>query len=309
MPFSLAVIAKAVNGQTVNGKDISISSVNQLAFILSPQSLETALASSAIAIVIKETTQPLPKPAIMVKNPRLAMAKILALFAPVPKPGKIHKSAVIDKTAKIGKHTAIGAYSVIGANCQIGANCIIHSGVNIYPGTEIGNNVILHSGCVIGVDGFGFAQDENKKHIKIPQIGKVVIEDDVEIFANCTVARATLKETHIKRGTKIDCLCHIAHNCEVGEDCAFASGVGVSGSVTIKDRVLIGGQVGFNNLITIGSDSLLMGRAGITKDVPEKSVVSGFPAQEHQKELKQQALIAKLPEIYQRLKALEEKNK
>lgn len=309
MPFSLAEIAKAVNGQTVNGKDISISSVNQLAFILSPQSLEKALASPAAALVIKETTRPLPKPAIMVKDPRLAMAKILLLFAPVPKPGKIHKSAVIDKTAKIGKHTAIGAYSVIGENCKIGANCIIHSGVNIYPGTEIKNNVILHSGCVIGVDGFGFAQDENKKHVKIPQIGKVVIEDDVEIFANCTIARATLNETRIKRGTKIDCLCHIAHNCEVGQDCAFASGVGVSGSVTIKDRVLIGGQVGFNNHITVGSNSLLMGRAGITKDVPEKTVVSGFPAQEHKKELKQQALIAKLPEIYQRLKILEEKNK
>ena len=171
-----------------------------------------------------------------------------------------------------------------------------------------GKRVILHAGASIGVDGYGFVFDEGK-HKKIPQIGTVIIEDDVEIYSNTCVARATLGATIVKRGTKIDNLTHIAHNCVIGEDCALTSLLGFAGSVTFGNRVFVGGQAGFNGHISVGDNTVIMARAGITKSIPSNSIISGFPAQDHRKEMEMQALLHMLPKLYKKVEELEKKLK
>ena len=251
------------------------------------------------------------------------MSKALSLFEreKIPASG-VSRSAEISKTAKIGAecsisgnvfigdNTIIGEKSTIypgcciGNDCKIGRNTVIHPNVVLYDKTIIGNNCIIHAGVVIGVDGFGFAP-VNGRYEKIPQIGNVVIEDDVEICANSCVSRATMGSTMIKRGTKIDNLTHIAHNCKIGEDCAITALVAVAGSSELKNHVSIGGTSGIVDHVTIGENTVIMGRAGVTKDIPANSIVSGFPAQDHKKELEQQAAIRKLPKLTERLSEIE----
>ncbi|OGC35284.1 hypothetical protein A2462_08600 [candidate division WOR-1 bacterium RIFOXYC2_FULL_41_25] len=234
------------------------------------------------------------KTALLVENPRKTMAILLALFAPKKKTLKgIHKTAIVPKSCKIGQGINIGPYVVLGENVSVGKGSRIDSHVTIYDRVKIGKRVIIHSGARIGVDGFGYVQ-ENGKHIKIPQIGTVIIEDDVEIYANVCISRATLGATIIGAGTKIDNLTHIAHNCKIGKDCAVVSLVGFAGSVTLGDRVYVAGQVGFSGHQTIGEDSIIMARAGVTKNIPARSIVSGFPAQDHQKELNYKASLRRI---------------
>jgi UDP-3-O-[3-hydroxymyristoyl] glucosamine N-acyltransferase len=166
--------------------------------------------------------------------------------------------------------------------------------------------VIVHSGVVVGVDGFGFVP-EGEVFKKIPQIGKVVIEDNVEIYANAIVARGTIGSTLIKKGSKIDCLVHVAHNCKLGENCAVTALVGFAGSAEIGNHVQIGGQAGFNGHIHVGDNTIVMGKAGVTKNIPANSLVSGFPAIDHAKDMEIQAFTRRLPELYKRIEALENK--
>jgi len=283
-----------------------------LVFVLEAKFISPALASKASALVAPSKSEVKGKPALLVDNPRLALAQILALFVTTPSlPKIIHKSAVIPKSCKIGEEVSVGANVVlgervavgkrslvypntyIGDDSSIGEDCVLYANVSIYEKVKIGNHVILHSGSCIGLDGFGFVQKEGK-HVKIPQIGSVRIEDEVEIFSNVTVARATLGETVIGRGTKIDCLSHVAHNCKLGVSCALVSLVGLSGSVTLKDHVSVGGQAGFSGHNTIGENSVVMARAGVTKDFPANSVISGFPAQDHRQEMAFKAALRRL---------------
>jgi UDP-3-O-[3-hydroxymyristoyl] glucosamine N-acyltransferase len=274
--------------------------------------LALALESRASALITNANSTLNGKSAILVDNPRLAMAEILPLFAPEKKiPKGIHKTAVIPTSCRIGKNVSIGPYVVLGENvligeqsviyphaylgdnCKIGKNCLIHSHVSLYENTCLGNRVVIHSGTRIGMDGFGFVQHAGG-HLKIPQIGSVVIEDDVEIYANVCIAKATMGQTIVREGTKIDNLCHIAHNCIIGKNSALVSQVGLSGSVKLGDHVYVAGQAGFSGHNSVGENSIVLARAGVTKDFPPNSVVSGFPAQDHRKEMAFQAALRRL---------------
>lgn len=301
--MKLKQLAKLVSGEVVGNGELNIEGVSpieeakkgDLVFVLEDKFISSALKSKASALLIPSHIKAKGKAAIRVKNPRLAMARLLPYFAPKTKPkkGMIHETAVVPKSCKIGKNVYIGPFVSLGENVTVGDDTIIHSHVSIYDNVKIGKRVILHSGTRIGVDGYGYIQEKGK-HIKIPQIGTVIIEDDVEIYANVCIARGTLGATIIGRGTKIDNLTHIAHNCKIGKDCAIVSLIGFAGSVTLKDRVYVGGQAGFNGHITVGKNTIVMARAGVTKDIPANSVISGFPAQDHRKEMEFQATLRRL---------------
>ncbi|OGC06443.1 hypothetical protein A2526_03425 [candidate division WOR-1 bacterium RIFOXYD2_FULL_36_8] len=296
-------LADLVSGKVIGDPSIKVKTISEaststkedLVFVFDQKKLNEALNSQAVAIVAPIGSKITNKTAILVKNPRLAMAKILKLFATSCEIEKgIHKTAVVHKSAQLGKDIGIGPLVYIGPNTQLGDGTIIHPNVTIYERVKIGKRCIIHSGAVIGTYGFGFEQDENKNWIKIPQIGNVIIEDDVEIFANTCIARGTIGNTIIKKGTKIDNLNQIAHNCEIGEKCAIASQVGMAGSVKIGNNVIIAGQAGFKDHVCVGENTIVMGKSGVTKDISPNSIVSGFPAIDHKEELKFSAKLKKL---------------
>ncbi len=261
---------------------------------------------------------------VEVADPRAALPDLLALFAPPKRfaPG-VHPSAVVDPTATISPAATVGPLCVVGpgarladgavleAQVHVGADVVVGERSRIEPhvvlceGTTIGAGVLIHGGTVIGADGFGFIPDGHGGHRKIPQVGRVVIEDDVEIGAKCTVDRATLGETRIGRGTKLDDQVHVGHNCHIGANCLLVAFTGVAGSATLEDGVVLAAQAGVNPHVTVGKGTIVAGRGGVTSSVGAGLVVSGFPAQEHKAELRQQALIRRLPELFDRLKKLE----
>jgi UDP-3-O-[3-hydroxymyristoyl] glucosamine N-acyltransferase len=318
--MKLKGLAKAVSGKLAGNANVNIRGVapieeaksGDLVFVLDDKFLASALKSKASALVVNAKARVVGKPAILADNPRLAMAQILEIFSAkhsVPK--GIHKTAIVPRSCKIGKGVSIGPYVVldegvtvgdrsviyphtyIGRECKIGKDCFIHANVSLYAQVILGNNVIVHSGTRLGVDGYGYVQKAGK-HIKIPQLGKVIVEDGVEIYANICISRGTLGATVIGAGTKIDNLTHVAHNCQIGKNCAIVSLVGFAGSVTLKDNVYVAGQTGFNGHISIGENTVVLARAGVTKDIPSNSVVSGFPAQDHRKEIEFQASLRHL---------------
>jgi UDP-3-O-[3-hydroxymyristoyl] glucosamine N-acyltransferase len=272
-------------------------------------------------------------PSLVVKNPRLAFAQALRLFHERPYvPGGISERAVVGTGVVLGPDPTVHAYAVIsdgarigcrvtlypgvfiGANSVIGDDVVIHPNVTILESVAIGSRVIIHSGTVIGSDGFGFVTDGGRHH-KIPQVGGVIIEDDVEIGAICTVDRATLGNTVIRKGTKLDNMVHIAHNVTIGEHCLFAAQVGIAGSSTLGSYVVMGGQAGAVDHITIGDRVMVGGGSGVTRDMDAGQVVAGFPAIPIRDWLKAQAIFSKLPELKkminrlsQRIDALEKKS-
>lgn len=303
--MKLKKLSELVSGSLVGDGETDIKRVSpvdeagagDLVFVLEEKYLAPALNSKAGAIIASLNSKIVGKPAVLVKNPRLAMAQILPHFAPKKPAPFIHPSAVIAKSAKIGKRVTIYPFVYIGEHCEIGDDSTIHSNVSLYDRVKIGKRVILHSGVRIGVDGYGFVWHQGK-HVKIPQLGSVMIEDEVEIFANVCISRGTLGTTRIGRGTKIDNLTHIAHNCNIGENCAIVSLVGFAGSVTLKDHVSVGGHAAFNGHITVGENTVVMGKAGVTKDFPPNSILSGFPAQDHSAEMKLQSTIRQMAKKY-----------
>ena len=260
------------------------------------------------------------------KDPYLAFTRALILFHPKPsfEPG-IDPAAVIELSAKTGEGTSIGARAVIGANVTVGErvrihpnvtiyedasiddDCEIHSGVAIRAHTVIGKRVIIHNNAVIGSDGFGFAKDEEKHWLKIPQVGRVVIEDDVEIGANTTIDRASTGETRIKRGAKIDNLVQIGHSCTVGEDALLCAQVGMAGSSRVGDRVILTGQVGIGGHITVGDDAILYPQSGVPNDVAPGAILVGTPAFEVSAFWRAVAVFKKLGELPKRIRALEKR--
>ncbi len=297
-----------------------------LIFAFDKEALKKADSSSASAIVGVKGSKP-KKPAILVSDPRLAMAKILSTFFEERKPPSgIHKTAVIAKDAKIGHDVSIQAFAYIGKGATIGNRVTIYPSVYIgdgvwvgddtviypnaviYEKVKIGKRVRIHAGAVLGMDGYGFISEEGK-YVKIPQVGNVIVEDDVEIYSNDCIARGTLGATVIGRGTKIDNLTHIAHNCKIGENCALTSLIGFAGSTTIEDHVSVGGQAGFAGHITVGKNTVVIARSGVTKNIPPDSVISGFPAVPHKKDLEIQALLRRLPELFKKVSQIEKKLK
>ncbi len=264
---------------------------------------------------------------IKVTDPYLAFTQLLEYYHKMRLMNKtgIESPAFISESAKIGKNVYIGAFAHIGDNVTIGDNVKIHSntnigenstigdntliynGVNIYPETIIGQNCTIHSGVVIGGDGFGFAPQEDGSYKKVPQIGNVILEDDIEIGANSTIDRATLGSTIIRQGVKIDNLVQIAHNVEIGENTVIASQTGIAGSTKIGKNCTIGGQVGIVGHISIGNNVKIQAQSGIGRNLKDNEVVQGSPALGYTEYNKSYVVFRKLPELAKRVNDLEKK--
>jgi UDP-3-O-[3-hydroxymyristoyl] glucosamine N-acyltransferase len=251
--------------------------------------------NASCVIVYADFSDQLLCPIIKVKNPKLSFSKVAALlnstkFAQTT----IHSSAVISESAKIGENTQIGAFCFVGENSVVGDNCVIHANVSIEANCTLGNNVILHAGVVIGADGFGYVRDESE-YVKFPQIGSVVIEDDVEIGANTCVDRGALGETRIGKGTKIDNLCQIAHNVKIGERVIIAAQTGISGSTIIGDDVVLAGQVGIADHVTIENGAIIGAKSAVFPNkIVRKGVWCGIPIQPMEDYKRQVAEIKRL---------------
>jgi UDP-3-O-[3-hydroxymyristoyl] glucosamine N-acyltransferase len=211
--------------------------------------------------------------------------------------------AVIDDKVEIGDNTIIRPHTCIGDSCKIGANCHIYPQVTLIENVEIGNNVIIHSGTIIGSEGFGFI-GENGTYRKIPQIGKVIIGDNVQIGANVTIDRATFGKTWIKDGTKIDNLVQIAHNVEIGKNCIIVGQVGICGSVKLGDGVILAGQVGITDHLSIGDGVKVAAKSVVTKSVAAGKFVSGYPARDHNEEKRIKASVVRLPSLLKKVQEL-----
>jgi len=284
--------------------------------------LERSKASAAI-IPFEERYDRIP--VIKSENPHISFVKAVEIFYEPyrPEPG-IHPSALVSPTAKIGKDVSIGPFAFIGDEAEIGdktvifpfvaiypwvkigKETVIHSHVSIREKVKIGNRVIIHNGAVIGSDGFGYLQDKDRPHIKIPQVGTVTIEDDVEVGANTTVDRAALGETIIKKGTKIDNLVQVAHNVEIGPHSILAGQVGISGSTKIGKNVIMGGQAVADH-VNIGDNVIVAGRTGITKDVPSNSFIGGFPHLDIKEWRKSATMLPRLYDLAKEVKRLKKK--
>lgn len=299
----------------------------QITFITGNNYLKDLERSQASAVIVPPDTHPMRLPMLRHENPRLAFARTLELLYVKPYQAiGISDKAAIGANAVIGADPSIHPYVVLADDVKIGDrvtlypgvsigrdavlddDCIIYANVSIRENTRIGKRVIIHAGTVIGSDGFGFVTDRGRHH-KIPQVGGVIIEDDVEIGANCTIDRATLGYTVVKQGTKIDNLVHIAHNVTVGEHCILVTQVGISGSCTIGNHVVLGGQVGIADHVIIGDRVMASAQSGIIKDIEPDQVVGGTYAMPQRDWLKVQAVLPKLPELKKRISDLEKEIK
>jgi UDP-3-O-[3-hydroxymyristoyl] glucosamine N-acyltransferase len=288
----------------------------QITFAVSSKFVPLAKDSKASALIVDEKFPGLDKPTLRTKNPQFAYARAVELLHALPQERRgVHPTAVIDSSARIGANASIGACVVIGADVEIGENCTLlpqvviyrgvkigrnffaHAHVSIRENCEIGDNVLLHNGVVIGSDGFGFAKDDSGDWYKIPQTGRVVIEDEVEIQANSCVDRASLGETRIGRNTKIDNLSQVAHNCVIAENSMLCAQVGLAGSTEIGKNVILAGQVGVAGHCKIGDGVIVTAQSGTHGDIAAGSMVSGTPAFDHKQWLRSVTAFMKLPEM------------
>ncbi|MDQ5846796.1 MAG: UDP-3-O-(3-hydroxymyristoyl)glucosamine N-acyltransferase [Acidobacteriota bacterium] len=327
-----ALTAARVEG---DGADVEISgaaglddaSTGQITFLANPRYTPRVNTTKASAIYLAEDA-PVERdiPVLRAKDPYLAFTRALRLFHPAPQlPAFIHPSAVIDPTATVAENVWIGACSVIGPSSRIeegariypnvtiyddvtiGKDSVIHSGSVIRERTQIGERVVIHNNVVVGCDGFGYAKDEQRSWLKIPQTGRVVIEDDVEIGAGTTIDRASVGESRIGRGTKVDNLVQIGHSCTVGEDTLLCAQVGLAGTSHIGNRVILAGQAGVAGHLTIGDDVVLTAKSATSHDVPAGKVISGIPAFDNKDWLRSTAAFRRLGEMQRRLRELEKK--
>lgn len=283
---------------------------------------ETARTSRAAALLVGRVEE-LPQAQIVVRDVRRALAGIAALFhlGRRHEPAGVHTQAVIGPDSQVGEGAGVGPFTRIGSQvrigrrtsiaerCSIGDGCtvgddvVLHPGVTIYPGCTVGDRVEIHSGAVIGVDGYSIALGEGVP-VKIPSLGTVVVADDVEIFANVTIARAALDQTVIGRHTKLDCLCHVAHNCQLGQGVIIAAFGGLSGSVKVGDGAILAGGIGAVDHISIGKGARIGAGSGLERDVAAGEEVWGHPAKPAKLEMRLQAILRKLPEIWRPLMRL-----
>ena len=293
-----------------------------LIFAIEPH-INEAKNSKASAVLLPLDVGDFPLPSVLVADPKAAFAKLLTVFTPklqiktgisdkayigenvkIAENVTIMPFAVIDDNAEIESGAVIYSHVYIGQFAKIGENSIIYSNVTIRDYCKIGKNCIIHPSTVIGSDGFGFTTT-NGVHTKVPQVGNVIVEDDVEIGALVGIDRAAMGSTIIGHGTKIDNLVHIGHNCKIGANCLIVAQTGLSGSTIVGNNVTFGGQVGTSGHLSIGSNSVFAARTGISKSMPEGSFCAGFPIQSHSDWLKTQAAVRQLPELIKKVRQLE----
>jgi UDP-3-O-[3-hydroxymyristoyl] glucosamine N-acyltransferase len=328
--MKLSAIASALEARLENGTpNTEITGINgieqagpgELSFVANPRYAASARHTKAAAVIVAENFPALPGAMLRSKDPYLSFARALELFhKPLPyKPG-IHATAVVHQSAKIGAKAHIGPYVVIDEDVKIGANAVVLAHVVIYRGTKIGdnffahahvvvrencrigNNVLLQNGVVIGADGFGFAKTPEGHWHKIPQPASVVIGDDVEVQANSCIDRASVGETRIGRGVKVDNLVQIGHGSQVGDDALLCAQVGLAGSTEIGARAILTGQVGVVGHCKIGEAAIVTPQSGVANDVAPGALVSGAPAVDHKLWLKYSAILPRLPDMVRALR-------
>jgi len=339
MQFTAQQIATLIQGKLEGDPDAKVSDVakieeaeeGSLCFISNPKYEEYLYTSKASIVIVNETleiTQPVGPTLIRVKDAYSGFAFLLEKYnemvsgsgkTGIEQPSYISPTAIIAKDVYVGAFCYIGDHAEIGSGgkiypgCYIGNNVVIkenakiYSGVKIYDECHLGCNVVIHSGTVIGGDGFGFAPLDNGTYKKIPQLGNVIIEDDVEIGANTTIDRATMGSTIIRKGVKLDNLIQVAHNVEIGENTVIAAQTGISGSTKVGKNCVIGGQVGMVGHIHIADGTRINAQSGISKSVINmNTTINGTPAFDYKSSLKSQAIFRNLPELQHRLQKLEE---
>jgi UDP-3-O-[3-hydroxymyristoyl] glucosamine N-acyltransferase len=332
---TLEKLATLVGGEVVGDRLLEVTGIasleeakeGEITFLVELKNLYRLEKTKAAAAIVPLSLASFSKPVIRTPNPYLSYAKIQTFFTHSPyRPKGVDPRAYLGQDVKIGQDVSIYPFVFIGDRCQIGDRAVLYPGVYVgetaqigdecllYPNVVvmdrciIGKRVIIHPGTIIGSDGFGFAQD-GAQYVKIPQVGIVQIDDDVEIGANCAVDRAALGKTWIKRGVKTDNLVQIGHNVTIGEDTVLVAQVGIAGSTEVGNRVSLGGQVGVVGHIKIGDGAMVGAQSGVAQDVPPGQIISGSPAFPHREWLRTQAVIPKLPEMKRLLAALEKRVK
>ena len=325
MKRTVQYLADRLGGKAIGDETVELSAVaslqsatrESLVFVDQAKHLDSALASQAAAVIAGEFASAVKsgKPLLIHPQPRLAFARAAKLLRDEEQRGGVHASVIVSASARIGKKVAIGARAVVGENVtvgdgtiigagcviddevKIGASCRLDPNVTVYRGTTIGDRVVIQAGAVLGSEGFGYVRDAATGHYEqFPQVGRLVIEDDVDIGANTTIDRGALDETRIRRGTKIDNLVHVGHNVRIGQDVVIAAQTGLSGSAVVEDNVIIGGQVGIADHVRIEEGAILGAQSG----VPSKKVIRGkgivfwgTPARPLREYLKELAFLAR----------------
>src|SRR5579863_563155 len=332
--MKLSAIASALNARLENGSpDTEITGLNgieqaasgELSFVSNPKYSGAARSTKASAVIVSEDFPTIPAAMLRAKDPYLAFAHALELFhEPVRYAPGVHPTAIVHPTARIGRGANIGPYVVVDEGVEIGARAVLLAHVVIYRGVKIGdnffahahsvvrencrigNNVLLQNGVVVGADGFGFAKTHDGHWHKIPQPAPVVIEDDVEVQANSCIDRASVGQTRVGRGVKIDNLVQVGHGSQIGDDALLCSQVGLAGSTEIGNRVILTGQVGVVGHCKVGDNAIVTPQSGVAGDIPAGALVSGAPAVDHRAWLKYSAILPKLPEIARAVRAKKE---
>lgn len=336
MEFTAATIAGFLKGEVAGNPDVKVNTVAKiedgcegaLSFLANPKYEHYIYSTKSSVVLVNKDfkpTGPISATLIIVNSAYEAFASLLTLVEQSkPRKKGIHPTAVIEPTAKTGENIYLGAYAYIGENCEIGdgsriyphvyigdgtiigKNCTIYSGVNIYHECVIGDGCTIHSGTVIGSDGFGFAPQSENEFMKIPQIGNVILEDNVEIGANVAIDRATMGSTIIRKGVKIDNLIQIGHNVEIGENTVMAGQVGIAGSTKIGKNCMFGGQVGIAGHLTVADGTKIGAQAGIGSNIKEENtIILGTPAIDVRLFLKSSVIFKKLPELKTKIETLE----
>lgn len=334
MQRTLREIAELIHGEVVGDDSVIIRGISgikeavegDITFVANPKYFPFIKKTHASAIITPRDITTAPKPIIRTENPSLAFVKIVSLASPseIKHPQGIHPSAILGKDISLGRDVAVAAYTVIGdgvcigdntiiyAGCyvghhtKIGSNTVIYPNVSIREHLTIGSHVVINSGSVIGSDGFGFVTVEGIHH-RVPQIGTVIIEDNVEIGSNVTIDRARFDKTVVGGGTKIDNLVHIAHNVVIGKNCFIVAQVGISGSTKVGNNVILAGQVGTVGHINIGDNAIVMAQSGVSKSIPSGTTVWGYPAKPHNIAKRVNACIQNLPRLYNTIAELKKR--
>ena len=303
---------------------IDVAEPGQITFLANPKYQGALLRTRASAVILRDDSPPGPCAMLRTRDPYLAFARAVGVFAPAWRPASgVHSMAAVAASARLGADVSLGAFVAVGEDVRIGertvifpnvtigpgsvigADCVIHSNVAIRERVTVGDRVILQNGVVIGGDGYGFVRRGDGTHEKIPQVATVVIEDDVELGANTTVDRPAVGETRIKAGTKIDNLVMIGHGVTVGQNVLMAAQVGVAGSTVIGDDVIFGGQVGVGGHLSIGRGTIAVGQSGVTNSVPDGSMIAGYPAIDNREWRRASVIFRRLPELKKRIEELE----